>query len=53
MMDDRDAASRHPGGTNFAFGDGSVRTLKNTISLDVYRALGTRAGAEVVRGDAY
>src|SRR4051794_37283551 len=38
-MDDRDAASRHSGVTNFAFGDGSVRVLKSSINLEVYRAL--------------
>jgi prepilin-type N-terminal cleavage/methylation domain-containing protein/prepilin-type processing-associated H-X9-DG protein len=52
-MDDRDAASRHAGGTHFVFGDGSVRFLKNSIALDVYRALSTRNGGEVVSGDAY
>jgi prepilin-type N-terminal cleavage/methylation domain-containing protein/prepilin-type processing-associated H-X9-DG protein len=47
-MDDRDAASRHPGGANFAFGDGSVRFLKSTIDLATYRAASSRAGGEVI-----
>ncbi|GIW86930.1 MAG: prepilin-type N-terminal cleavage/methylation domain-containing protein [Isosphaeraceae bacterium] len=47
-QDDRDAASRHPGVTSFAFGDGSVRLIKDSIDLRVYRALGTRDGGEVI-----
>jgi prepilin-type N-terminal cleavage/methylation domain-containing protein/prepilin-type processing-associated H-X9-DG protein len=50
-MNDQDAASRHPGGTNFLFGDGSARFLKNSISLNVYKALSSRAGGELVSGD--
>jgi prepilin-type N-terminal cleavage/methylation domain-containing protein/prepilin-type processing-associated H-X9-DG protein len=53
QMDDRDAASRHPGGTNFVFGDGSVRYLKSTIDLSLYRSLGTRAGGEVLDSFGY
>ena len=45
--------SRHPGGVNFLFGDGSVRMLKNTINPIVYRALFTRSGNEVVSADSY
>jgi len=45
--------SNHPGGANFAFGDGSVRFLKNSVNQITYCALGSRSGAEVVSSDAY
>ncbi|RMG00852.1 MAG: DUF1559 domain-containing protein, partial [Planctomycetota bacterium] len=46
---DRDAASsRHPGGAMFLMCDASVRFLPETIDWDVYLALGTRAGSEVI-----
>ncbi len=45
--------SLHPGGSNILFGDGSVRFLKNSINLQTYCALGSRAGGEVVSSDAY
>ncbi|TWT32921.1 DUF1559 domain-containing protein [Blastopirellula retiformator] len=35
-------ASRHPGGGNFGFGDGSVAFIPETINLTVYRNLGRR-----------
>jgi prepilin-type N-terminal cleavage/methylation domain-containing protein/prepilin-type processing-associated H-X9-DG protein len=47
------AKSRHPGGANFLFGDGSVKFLKQTISLPIYCALGSRRGGEVVSADQY
>jgi prepilin-type processing-associated H-X9-DG protein len=43
--------SRHPGGLQFAYADGSVRYVKNHIALSIYRALASRAGGEVVADD--
>lgn len=40
--------SRHSGGANFALVDGSVRYVSDSISRDVYRALGTIDAAEQV-----
>jgi prepilin-type N-terminal cleavage/methylation domain-containing protein/prepilin-type processing-associated H-X9-DG protein len=40
--------SGHPGGANFALGDGSVRYLKDRNSLPTLQALSTRCGGEVV-----
>jgi prepilin-type processing-associated H-X9-DG protein len=42
------AGSSHPGGFNTAFADGSVRFIKNSINVQTFRALITRAGGEVV-----
>jgi prepilin-type N-terminal cleavage/methylation domain-containing protein/prepilin-type processing-associated H-X9-DG protein len=39
--------SMHPGGMNAAFGDGSVRFLRQTLSIATYRALASRDGGEV------
>ena len=47
------ARSYHPGGVNTSFCDGSVKFIKNTINLVTWRALGTRAGGEVISADAY
>jgi prepilin-type N-terminal cleavage/methylation domain-containing protein/prepilin-type processing-associated H-X9-DG protein len=43
----------HPGGVNIAKADGSVQFIKNSISLTTFRALGTRAGGEVISSDQY
>jgi prepilin-type processing-associated H-X9-DG protein len=45
--------SRHPGGANFLFADGSVHFLKQSISMPTYCALGSRNGGEVISSDAY
>jgi prepilin-type processing-associated H-X9-DG protein len=45
--------SNHPGGANVAFGDGSVRFIKQTIDQAVLRALFTRNGGEVISADQF
>jgi prepilin-type N-terminal cleavage/methylation domain-containing protein/prepilin-type processing-associated H-X9-DG protein len=47
------ARSFHSGGVNVGFADGSVRFIKDSINLNTWRALGTRAGNEVISADAY
>ncbi len=47
------AKSKHPGGANFLFADGSVHFLKQSISLQTYCQLGSRNGGEVVRASSY
>jgi len=47
-------SSAHPGnGANFAFGDGSVRFLKQTIDRSVYRRLGHRGDGEAIDSDQF
>jgi prepilin-type N-terminal cleavage/methylation domain-containing protein/prepilin-type processing-associated H-X9-DG protein len=45
--------SFHPGGANFAFADGSVKFIKNSINLVTYRALGTRNLGEIIGANQY
>ena len=45
--------SAHPGGVNVLAGDGSVRFVKNSVSVLTWRALGSRSGGEVISADAY
>jgi len=46
-------SSRHPGGCNFVFADGSLHFLSQKIDLGVYSALGTRAGHEAFSPSDY
>ena len=45
--------SSHPSGMNFVFADGSVHHVAFTIAPEVFAAIGTRAGGEVVDGNAF
>jgi prepilin-type N-terminal cleavage/methylation domain-containing protein/prepilin-type processing-associated H-X9-DG protein len=45
--------SRHPGGSNFAFGDGSVRFIRASVNPKVFRHLGNRADGELVSADTF
>ncbi|HWL10561.1 MAG TPA: DUF1559 domain-containing protein [Planctomicrobium sp.] len=40
--------SQHTGGAHFAFTDGSVSFLSENINFDLYQALSTRAGGEII-----
>jgi prepilin-type processing-associated H-X9-DG protein len=46
-------SSRHPAGVNVLFGDGSVKFIKDSVSLLTWRALGTRNGGEVLSSDSF
>jgi prepilin-type N-terminal cleavage/methylation domain-containing protein len=47
------AGSRHPGVVDALLADGSVRVIKQSIALAVWRALGTKAGGEVLSSSDY
>jgi len=47
------ARGPHPGGVLVLLGDGSVRFIKDSVSLTNWRALATRAGGEVLSADSY
>ena len=48
-----DASSRHPGIVNVAFLDGSVKSIKSSVNIATWWALGTRSGGEVISSDSY
>jgi prepilin-type processing-associated H-X9-DG protein len=43
--------SRHPGGLQFAYADGTVHFIQQSIDLPTYRAMSTIAGAETLHAD--
>ena len=45
--------SRHPGGVNTLFGDGSVHFIKNSIGAMTWVQLGSINGGEVIGSDQY
>ena len=47
------ARSRHPGGVNACCCDGSVRFVADSIEPNTWHALWTRAGGEIISGNAY
>ncbi|WZO96342.1 DUF1559 domain-containing protein [Isosphaeraceae bacterium EP7] len=47
------AISFHPGGINGSFCDGSVKFIKDTISVQVWRSLGSRNLGEIISSDSY
>jgi prepilin-type processing-associated H-X9-DG protein len=47
------ARSFHTGGVNAGMGDGSVRFVKNSISIATWRALSTTQGGEIISGNSY
>lgn len=48
LSDDRDVSAAHGGFAQFLRCDGSVHAVSEDIDFDVYAAMGTRAGGEVV-----
>jgi prepilin-type processing-associated H-X9-DG protein len=46
-------SSNHPGGVNFAFCDGSVRFISQTIPLPTLQALSTRSNGEVINNTGF
>jgi prepilin-type processing-associated H-X9-DG protein len=47
------ATSNHPGGVNVGMGDGSVKFLKDSVSLQTWWGLGTRNQGEIISSDSY
>jgi prepilin-type N-terminal cleavage/methylation domain-containing protein/prepilin-type processing-associated H-X9-DG protein len=45
-------SSLHSGGVNMTMADGSVRFVKDSISVPTWWALGTKSGGEVISSDA-
>jgi len=48
---DRCFGSQHTGGANFAFADGTVRFVYNSVSAATYHAIGSRNGGDIPGSD--
>ena len=46
------AGSNHPGGVNVTFADGSVHFIKDSVAPNIWWAVGSRNGGEVISADA-
>jgi prepilin-type processing-associated H-X9-DG protein len=51
LLNDIPFGSQHPGGTNFAVADGSVRFIQQGINLGTYKSLASRNGGEAASFD--
>ena len=47
------AGSLHPGGTNVLFADGHSSFAKDSLSLSVWRSLGTRSGGDITSDTSF
>ncbi len=47
------ARSKHPGGANAVFCDGHVQFVKDSVAVNVWQALGSRNGGEVISADSF
>ncbi len=47
------ARSYHTGGVNAGMADGSVSFIADEVDFNVFRALGTRAGSEIINAGSY
>jgi prepilin-type processing-associated H-X9-DG protein len=45
--------SKHPGGVNVGMCDGSVRFIKNSISIQSFQQLSSARGNEVISSNSY
>ena len=47
------ATSNHSGGVNVCMADGSVRFIKDSVNMNTWWALGSKAGGEVIDASSY
>jgi prepilin-type N-terminal cleavage/methylation domain-containing protein/prepilin-type processing-associated H-X9-DG protein len=47
------ARSRHPGGVNVAFGDGTVHFITNNIAMTLWRSLSSMSANDLIDGSGY